>query len=200
MIVHRTALALSATPLVLLAACGGASGVVSGVVSGGNSAGSDAELPAGVVDQYSTLEAEVGDRGGQTTSGEWNIAYIVEAAEPWFESHEGHTRFRKPTSAETHHIEIIPTEKASGRIIPDVPITVEVIDAGGQVVDEKTLNFYYSTFFHYANNFSIPVDGQYTLRATLASPTFLRHGEETEGPALSEGATVTFEGVEISKG
>lgn len=49
-------------------------------------------------------------------------------------------------------IEIIPTEKASGRIIPEVPITLEVID-----------------------------------------------GEENEGPALSEGATVTFEDVEITK-
>ena len=185
---YKAALVLAATPLVGLAAC-----------SGGDDSRSDDGLPAGVVDQYATLKAEVGDRGGQTSSGDWNIAYIVEAAEPWFESHEGHTRFRKPTSVETHHIEIIPTEKASGRIIPDVPITVEVIDAGGKVVDKKTLNFYYSTFFHYANNFSIPADGEYALRATLGSPTFLRHGEENEEPALDEGATVTFESVELTK-
>lgn len=197
--VRKIAVALSATPLVVLAACGGSNSGSNSGSSGGDGSRSDAELPAGVVDQYSTLEAEVKERGGRTSSGEWNVAYVVEAAEPWFESNEGHTRFRKPTSAETHHIEIIPTEKASGRIIPDVPITVEVIDADGKVVEKKTLNFYYSTFLHYANNFSIPVDGEYTLRATLASPAFLRHGDENDEPALAEGATVTFENVEMTK-
>ena len=185
---HRTALALSAAPLVVLAAC-----------SGGDDSLSDAELPSGVVDQYATLDAEVDERGGKTSSGDWDVAYIVEAAEPWFDLHGGHTKFRQPTMTETHHIEIIPTEKASGRIIPEVPITLEVIDAAGKVVEKKKLNFYYSTFFHYANNFSIPADGQYTLRASLGAPTFLRHGEENERPALSEGATVTFEDVEITK-
>lgn len=157
-----------------------------------------ATAPAGVTQQYSTLEAEVAERGRSVTSGEWKVSYIVESAEPWFQGHAGHQQFRAPASAETHHIEIIPTEKKTGRIVPDVPITLEVLDASGRTVDSKKLNFYYSIFFHYANNFSIPESGTYTLRANLGTPTFLRHGEQNEMPALSPGVTATFDDVKLT--
>ncbi len=92
---------------------------------------------------------------------------------------------------------MIPFDAESGRIVPQVPIRLEVLDANGQVVDAKAVNFYYAEFFHYANNFSVPTAGRYTLRATLAPPTFLRHGEQGEQPPLSEGTTVEFRDVEL---
>ena len=121
----------------------------------------------------------------------------MEDAESWFEQHDGHEMFREPRSGETHHIEIVPFEKTTGRIVPTVPIHVEVLAEDGSVVDEKDLNFYYAEFFHYANNFSVPEPGTYSIRATLGAPEFFRHGDEAEGPALPEGAKVTFEGVEL---
>ncbi|WP_406640219.1 iron transporter [Amycolatopsis sp. WGS_07] len=154
-------------------------------------------VPQGVASQYTVLEKEIKDAGGQTKVGPWRIAYIVEAAEPWYAAEGGHQHFRKPATGETHHIEIIPIEAATGRIVPDVPISVEVVDSTGKVADSKKLNFYYSEFFHYANNFSIPQAGTYTLRAKLDPPTFLRHGEENEPPKLAEGAQANFEHVEL---
>ena len=145
------------------------------------------------------LADEVAENGGQQESGDWTVSYIVEAAEPWFEAHGGDERFREPAAGETHHIEIIPQETETGRIVPDVPITLQVVDAEGKVVDEKELNFLHSTFFHYANNFEVPVDGTYTLRATLGSPTFARHGEEGEEPALAEGTELEFEDVDLTQ-
>ncbi len=158
----------------------------------------DFEVAAGVQEQYEVLAAEVSERGGQTTSGDWTVNYIVEAAEPWFEEHKGHGEmFREPKAEETNHIEIIPTETATGRIVPDVPITLEIVDHHGKVVQKQKLNFYYSTFFHYANNFSIAKPGTYTLRATLGVPAFNRHGDQAEGPKLAEGTVVEFTGVEL---
>lgn len=182
------AFALALAPLTFLTACGG-------------DAPASESVPAGVTEQYSTLDAEVSERGGRTESGDWTVSYIVEAAEPWFEPDggDGHQEFREPTGGETHHIEIIPTETETGRIVPDVPITLQVVDSDGSVVDEKELHFLYSTFFHYANNFEVPQDGVYTLRATLGSPTFLRHGEEGERPALDGGTTVDFDDVELTQ-
>ena len=156
--------------------------------------------PAGVVEQYAALTGEVTERGGSTTSGEWEVAYIVEPAEPWYAGHGAHQSFRSPTDAETHHIEIVPREAGTGRIVPDVPITLEVVDDSGAVVDSQRLNFYYSTFFHYANNFSVPESGRYTLRAELGVPTFLRHGAEDEQPPLSQGVTVSFDDVDLTRG
>jgi hypothetical protein len=183
----RARIALAATlPLVALASCSSSDAVEQSTV------------PAGVAKMYSTVAAEIADRGGEKTNGEWRIGYIVEAAEPWFEDHGRHDVFREPQAGETHHIEIIPFEKATGRIVPDVPIHLAVVDADGTIVDEHDLNFYYATFFHYATNFSIPTSGTYTLRATLGAPAFLRHGDEAEGPALVEGTTVEFTDVELT--
>jgi hypothetical protein len=186
----RTLVAISVTLVLALAGCSG-----DGIATADEQ---EPAVPAGVSKQYETLAAEVAERGGRTTQGDWTVSYIVEAAEPWFEEDGDQTSFREPQEGETHHIEIIPTEASTGRIVPDVPITLSVIDGNGTVVQEQELNFYYSTFFHYANNFSVPEPGTYTLRATLDPPPFNRHGEEKDGPALAEGVTVAFEDVELS--
>src|SRR5919106_6458194 len=135
-------------------------------------AATQAVVPEGVAAEQQTIETEVSAEGGETTSGPWRIAYIVEPAEPWFAGE----RFRRPATGETHHIEILPIEAATGRVVPEVPIRLEVLDQNGQVVDSARLNLYYAEFFHYANNFEIPEDGSYDLRATIEPPTLLRHG------------------------
>lgn len=155
------------------------------------------EVPAGVAEQYAVMEEEIAAEGGETTSGDWRVAYIVEPAEPWFEDGTADS-FREPAAKETHHIEIIPFEEATGRVVPDVPIRLEVVDSDGTVIDAKDLISLYGEFFHYAHNFSVPEDGTYTLRATLKPPTFGRHGEQTDGPKLGEGVTVEFDGVELA--
>jgi len=159
---------------------------------------SGGSVPDGVAEQYAVLGEELDAKGMTIESGEWTVHLITEPAEPWYEVHGGgHSEFREPAPGETNHIEIIPVETATGRIVPDVPIKVEVLAEGGKVVQELDLNFYYSTFFHYANNFSIPEAGSYTVRATLGIPDFNRHGEAGQTPALVEGATVEFEGAEL---
>ena len=189
---RRIALAALTLPLALagLAGCGAAAD------TGDNA--EEPTVPAGVQEQYEVLAEELAEKGKTVESGEWTVNLITEAAEPWFEVHGDEAHFRAPKAGETHHIEIIPTETATGRIIPDVPITLEVVDADGKVVQRMKLNFYYSTFFHYANNFTVPEAGTYTLRANLGVPAFNRHGEEAETPALTEGATVEFTGVELT--
>lgn len=189
---RRTPLAALTVPLVLasLAACGAEAD------TGDNA--EEPTVPAGVQEQYKVLAEELAEKGKTVESGDWTVNLITEAAEPWFEVHGDEAHFRAPKDGETHHIEIIPTETATGRIVPDVPITLEVVDADGMVVQRMKLNFYYSTFFHYANNFTVPEAGTYTLRANLGVPAFNRHGEEAETPALTEGATVEFTGVELT--
>lgn len=157
-------------------------------------------VPEGVVAEYETVNKEIAEKGGETTSGEWRVAYIIEVAEPWYTPEGDSFSFREPTPDETNHIEIIPFEASTGRIVPDVPIQLEIVDSSGNAVQTKDLNFYYAPFFHYANNFAIPAPGKYTLRATLGSPSFMRHGEKDHTPALAEGATVEFTEVEIDPG
>ena len=154
-------------------------------------------VPGGVAAQYRQIEEEVGAEGGETRAGAWRIAYIVEPAEGWFERRRGALHWRAPAAAETHHIEILPIEAKTGRLVPDVPITVAVSDSSGRQVARKRLSFYYAELFHYAANFAIPRAGRYTLKAEIAAPDFRRHGEERDAPPLANGANVEFDGVEL---
>jgi hypothetical protein len=154
-------------------------------------------VPAGVAAQYATLEREVRDEGGEANAGPWRVAYIVEPAEGWFERRGEGFEWRAPAEDETHHIEILPIEASAGRLVPDVPVTLEVLDSRGERVARKRLRPYYAEFFHSAENFEIPRPGEYTLKATIDAPTLRRHGEEAAEPPLARGAEVEFEGVRL---
>lgn len=155
--------------------------------------------PEGVAREYAAMAEEIEAEGGEATTGQWRVGYIVEGAESWFETESGRQVFRPVAAGETHHIEILPFEAATGRLVPEVPATLEVLDADGQVVQAKPLRFLHGEFFHYAENFSIPEPGTYSLRATLGVPTFSRHGEQTDIPALTQGGTVTFPDVTLEQ-
>lgn len=194
---RRSLLVLSVMPL-LAVGCGedrgrtGTTATATTPVGGGTS-----EVPAGVAEQYRTIEEEVREEGGETRSGPWRIAYIVEPAEGWFERRGGRFEWRPPVRGETNHIEILPIEAETGRIVPDVTVVLEVLDADGDRVARKPLSFHYAEFFHYAENFALPGAGRYTLRATIGVPPFRRHGEESKGPRLAEAAAVEFKNVDI---
>jgi hypothetical protein len=180
--------------------CGGGKDERAAVDGGTTTKESGGPVPEGVAAQYRTIEEEVRAEGGETTVGPWRIAYIVEPAEPWFERRRGRFVWRPVAPGETHHIEILPIEAESGRVVPDVPLELEVLDERGAVVDRKRLAFYYAEFFHYAENFSVPEPAEYTLRASIGAPAFRRHGEEQDAPALAEDATATFRGVRLETG
>ncbi len=175
---------------------------VSGCGQAGSAAaqnpGAASPVPAGVANEYTQVNEEIRNEGGETTVGEWRIGYIVEPAEAWHQVMNGNRSYREPVAGETHHIEIVPFEASSGRIVPDVPIHLEVVDGTGAVVDAKQLTFYHAEFFHYANNFSVPANGRYTLRARVEPPSFPRHGEHHEQPPLADGTTVEFRDVELT--
>lgn len=156
---RRSLLVLSVMPL-LAVGCGedrgrtGTTATATTPVGGGTS-----EVPAGVAEQYRTIEEEVREEGGETRSGPWRIAYIVEPAEGWFERRGGRFEWRPPVRGETNHIEILPIEAETGRIVPDVTVVLEVLDADGDRVARKPLSFHYAEFFHYAENFALPGQG-----------------------------------------
>lgn len=165
----------------------------------GTSAESGSGL-SGVDAAYSKAQEEIEEAGGEKTAGGYRVGYIVEDAEGWWEGEAGSLRWRDPASDETNHIEILPYDKETGLLVPYMDVRLTVLDESGDAVDRHELNFYWSEFLHYANNFSIPEGGTYTLRAELSPPDFNRHGSESgKGKVFTEPVTVEFEGVEIGK-
>ena len=78
-------------------------------------------------------------------------------------------------------------------------IDLTILNESGEEIENKPLECYWGEFYHYANNFSLPESGTYTLRAELNPPGFRRHDAgETEGKVFTEAVTAEFDNVEIS--
>jgi hypothetical protein len=153
----------------------------------------------GIVDSYAVAHEEIEAEGGETEAGPYRVGYIVEPAEGWWEGDPESPEWRDPSPDETHHLEILPFDPETGLLIPEMEGRLTVLDESGREVDSQPLYLYYAEFYHYANNFSIPESGTYTLRAELEPPDFNRHGDEDgEGRVFTEPVTVEFENVEIS--
>jgi hypothetical protein len=152
----------------------------------------------GVVDAYAVAQAEVEEEGGEKVVGPYRVGYIVEPAEGWWEGDPEDLEWREPLPSETNHLEILPFDEETGELVPEAEVTLTILNEEDEPVGSKPLSFYRGEFYHYANNFSVPGSGEYTLEAEIEPPTFLRHGtEEGEGRVLTEPVTVTFEDVEI---
>jgi hypothetical protein len=153
----------------------------------------------GVVTSYEVAQSEIEEDGGEKAVGEYRVGYIVEPAEGWWEGPPGNLTWREPAAGETNHIEILPFEAETGLLVPNMQGTLTVLDNSGEEVESKPLELYRGQFYHYANNFSLPGSGTYTLRAALNPPEFRRHEteEESAGKVFTEPVTVEFENVEI---
>ncbi len=153
----------------------------------------------GVVDSYAVAHEEIEEEGGEKEVGPYRVGYIVEPVEGWWEGDPEDSEWREPSPDETHHLEILPFDPESGLLIPEMEGRLTVLNESGEEVDSQPLRFYHGEFYHYANNFSVPEDGTYTLRAELTPPDFNRHGsEDGEGKVFIEPVTVEFENVEIT--
>ena len=53
--------------------------------------------------------------------------------------------------------------------------------------------------YHYGRNWTVPADGEYTLKVHIDPPTFMRH-DEINGCRFKEPVDVTFEGVKVERG
>lgn len=195
-----------AAALMLAASCGqappdtGASETTEEVADGTTEEASTSGTDK-VVASYAVAQEEIEEEGGEKSVGEYRIGYIVEPVEGWWQGEAENLTWREPAENETNHIEILPFDSETGLLIPYMDIRVTVLDESGDEVAEQDLDFYWSEFLHYANNFSLPQSGSYTLRAELQSPDFPRHGsEDGEGKVFTESVTVEFENVTIDTG
>lgn len=154
----------------------------------------------GVANSYEVAQEEIEEGGGEQVTGEYRVGYIVESAEGWWEGDPQNLTWREPTAGETNHIEILPFEAETGLLIPNMEGTLTIIDESGDEIESKPLEFYRGEFYHYANNFSLPASGTYTLRAELSPLRFNRHEVDGEGKVFTEPVTVEFGDVEIDTG
>ena len=141
----------------------------------------------------------VADDGGEVDSGHFRIGYAVEKAEGMYEWSDGELVWTEPEN-ENVHIEVSVRDAADGRFVPGVRVIATLRDPNGQEVGthEQPL-LWHPMIYHYGRNWTVPADGEYTLRVRVEPPTFMRH-DKVNGKRFPEPVEVEFTSVKIKRG
>jgi hypothetical protein len=131
----------------------------------------------------------IADDGRIEECGDYRVGVAVEKAEPLWRHRGGQLALQEPARTDNQHLEVIVTDRADGRFLPDLDVNLEVVADDGTSVGTWDLPFlWHPTMFHYGRNVSIPRSGRYTLKVSIARPAFARHdkvnGRRYENPVL----------------
>lgn len=145
------------------------------------------------------MTGTVAHGGGQTEAGHYLIGYAVEEAEGMYEWVDGQLEWREPGD-DNLHVEVAVRDRADGRFVPAVTVTVTLTAPDGTAVGthEQPL-LWHPMIYHYGRNWKVPSDGDYTLTVRVEPPTFMRH-DETNGLRFTKVEEVTFTGVSVQRG
>jgi uncharacterized protein involved in high-affinity Fe2+ transport len=123
----------------------------------------------------------------------------VEEAEGMYEWVDGELVWRDP-NGKNLHVEVAVRDAADGRFVPGVRVLATLIDPDGNEVGthEQPL-LWHPMIYHYGRNWTLPADGDYTLRVRVEPPTFMRH-DEVNGKRFTEPVEVEFTGVRVQRG
>ncbi len=137
--------------------------------------------------------------GSSKRAVDYEVAYAVENAEGLYRLVEGQLEWVEPRK-ENAHIEIAVRDAADGRFIPELQVHVTVLDDKCNIVDSHEQPFlWHPTLYHYGLNWTLPREGDYTLRVHIEPPHFMRH-DKINGRRYTEAVDVEFQNVHIETG
>ena len=137
--------------------------------------------------------------GGRQRAGDYVVGYAVEEAEGMYEWRDGELVWREPED-ENLHVEVTVCDRADGRFVPGARVTVTLVAPDGTELGphEQPL-LWHPMIYHYGRNWTVPGDGEYTLRVHIDPPPFPRH-DEINGRRFCDPVDVAFEGVSVETG
>lgn len=150
-------------------------------------------------DALAYMTQHVAQTGGMQAAGDYLVGYAIEDAEGMYVWAGGEATWRNPQVGNAH-VEIAVCDAADGRFVPDLRITVELVTTSGDVLGpyEHEL-MWHPMLYHYARDWNLPADGEYTMRVRIDAPRFLRH-DEVNGRRYLEPVEAEFAGVRVKRG
>lgn len=113
---------------------------------------------------------------GSVHAGEYIITYAVTAPEGWYEYVDNAVQWQPPSANAIAHVWVFVQDAADKRLVPDLDVQADFLNASSSMVESKQLPFAWMPFINgYGNNFSLSKDGNYTLRLNIKPPSFHRH-------------------------
>lgn len=145
------------------------------------------------------MAQEVAKAGGTQRAGDYLIGYAIEDAEGMYHLTDGNLEWRNPGNANAH-VEVVVCDAADGRFIPGLSVSATLVTPDGQELGPFPQELvWHPMLYHYARNWELPRDGEYTLRVHVDPPAFMRH-DEINGRRFAEPADVEFDKVTIERG
>lgn len=145
------------------------------------------------------MAQEVADTGGIQQVGEYLVGYAIEEAEGMYQLIDGELVWHNPGDTNAH-VEVAVCDAADGRFIPGLEVSATLVSPSGQELGPFSQELvWHPMLYHYARNWSLPEDGEYTLRVHVEPPTFMRH-DEINGRRFTAPVDVEFTGVPIHRG
>lgn len=137
--------------------------------------------------------------GREMRAGDYIVGLAAENAEGLYVLRDGALVWSEPT-AENAHIEVAVRDGADGRFVPNLDVQVTVVDAGGREIGRHSQPFlWHPWLYHYGRNWTLPGDGDYTVRVHIDAPAFPRH-DKTNGRRYAAPVDVEFAGFPIKTG
>lgn len=135
--------------------------------------------------------------GGEQVSGDYRVVYLTDPPRGWYTMDDNKLTWRAPAAGENVHLEVVILDSLTGKMLPITP-TLDVIDAAGNVVQSKRMNFIWHPLAdHYGENYTIPAAGVYTLRVRAPAPNIWRHSREL-GNRFTTPVDVEFRNVALT--
>lgn len=133
-------------------------------------------------------------------AGDYEIGIAVEEAEGmWTRADGGQLEWQNPAD-ENAHVEVCVRDGADGRFVPELDVTVTLVDPDGHEVGTHRQPFlWHPWLYHYGRNWAVPREGEYTIRVRVEPPRFMRHDHEN-GRRYAEPVEVRFDDVAIETG
>jgi uncharacterized protein involved in high-affinity Fe2+ transport len=129
-------------------------------------------------------------------AGDFEIAVAVEEAEGMWEPQNGELEWHNPED-ENCHVEVCVRDAADGRFVPELDVTVTLVDPDGNELGTHAQPFlWHPWLYHYGRNWTVPEEGEYRIRVRVEAPRFARHDHEN-GCRFREAVEVEFGGVQI---
>ncbi|THJ66049.1 hypothetical protein E8P82_10490 [Arthrobacter echini] len=142
---------------------------------------------------------EVAHDGGTKQAGEYTVGYAIEEAEGLYSFSDGRLTWQNPAD-ENVHVEITVQDAADGRFIPAVTVTATLVSPSGQEMGPYEHELvWHPMLYHFARNWTVSEDGDYTLRVHIEPPAFMRH-DEINGRRFTQPVDLRFDGVKIERG
>jgi len=134
---------------------------------------------------------------GAQTAGDYRFQLIASPARGWYEPKQGKLVWISPARKENQYLELILTSTIDQKPLPNAGIKVSIYDKNNKLRESKRMIMMWSvTDYHYGNNFTIPADGNYTVKVEITPPMFARLHKNV-GKKFFSSAKVTFRNVAL---